>query len=563
MTGASVTRLHLSTNETQQERAMRRAASFQLDSVEKAAERAAGRPGTSASLGSAMLRVVSEARAAGLPVTKAAEEASRAGGGVSADADMMWARLVSWKESGCLMGASCGMESMEWEDQQSSARAAAASVGLQTEHAYSVLELVANGEDRLLRLRNPWGRGEYTGRYGSGWDGWTPELKHRVGAYGMEGSGVFFIEFRDFLRFFESVEVARLHKGWQTLRSATLLAESARGLSVEGGFPAWELVADEDADGYLTLWQASGRLRGGGRLRGLAPGEDLRAMMEEGVVGPDGRPAEAASSSGTGAAAASSSSSAAVSALARLPSSGVVGDDGRILTRDRRKPAPELSEIGFAVHGAGSAASSSPSDPVGPFVGGGLRSFGECADADVRFTKGRRYTVVPLAFAHMARGQWQEAVLSVHAPSTMRLRRVTLSARRFSEALLERISSLGTCTRVELQPGQVVMIRQLLSDQCTMLAVENRSAAHAFTFEFTLSDVKGAVASRGSMFTKDVIPPKTFQIVQVLSLDSTSGYSFSTSMGYSAELLPSATAALTAESHFPLVEGMHQCVPYE
>ena len=30
---------------------------------------------------------------------------------------------------------------------------------------------------KLLKLRNPWGEGEWTGAWSDKWKGWTPELK--------------------------------------------------------------------------------------------------------------------------------------------------------------------------------------------------------------------------------------------------------------------------------------------------------------------------------------------------------------------------------------------------
>ncbi|KAA0148909.1 hypothetical protein FNF29_06383 [Cafeteria roenbergensis] len=581
MTGASVTALLLSTNETREERTLRRAAASSLAALERTLAHFSG-TSIRVVLGSGMQQVVKTVREAGLSLDP--ERARPAGGRAAAepraDADLTWARLASWKDSGCLMGAACGKAGMEWEDERKAVRDAAAAVGLQTEHAYSVLELTSVGSDRLLRLRNPWGRGEYTGKYGTSWPGWTPELRSQLGAFEMEGSGIFFIEFNDFLRHFDTVEVARVHKGWSTARSASLMAESARGATAEGGFPAWEIVSPEDGDVYLTLWQASSRLRGGGRLRGLAPGESLRQLQVEGVIGDDGRPSEGQGpgsptrSSGASAGGAEAARAAGVTAGApgvavggdagpalRASNSAVLDEAGRVLSRDRRKPAPERTELGIAVFAGGRASSGSASEPVGSYVGGALRTLQDSVNADVSITAGRRYTVVPLAMAHMARKQWQEAVLSVQSPSPVRLRRVTLSARRFAEAIVERVTALGMATFHSAGDDGDIVVRELAADNCMMLVLENRTSSRLVTLEYTVG-AEGLTASREAFFCTDTIPPQTVQLIQVLTVDSAGGsYSYSGSQAMSIEKLASREAALTSEAHFPPVSGMHSPFP--
>lgn len=47
-------------------------------------------------------------------------------------------------------------------------------------HAYSVLHVKEVGRDlRLVKLRNPWGSGEWTGAWSDAWPGWSehPEVE--------------------------------------------------------------------------------------------------------------------------------------------------------------------------------------------------------------------------------------------------------------------------------------------------------------------------------------------------------------------------------------------------
>ncbi|KAJ4299309.1 hypothetical protein N0V90_004553 [Kalmusia sp. IMI 367209] len=57
--------------------------------------------------------------------------------------------------------------------------------GIQEKHAYSIMEAREIDGQRLLKLRNPWGRTEWTGRWSDGSEEWTPEwmqkLNHKFG----------------------------------------------------------------------------------------------------------------------------------------------------------------------------------------------------------------------------------------------------------------------------------------------------------------------------------------------------------------------------------------------
>jgi hypothetical protein len=193
-----------------------------------------------------------------------------------------------------------------------------------------------------------------------------------------------------------------------------------------------------------------------------------------------------------------------------------------------------------------------------------MRSSAECVNVDQRLSALRRYTVVPMAFAHMSRGQWQEAVLSVHAPTSVRMRRVTISPRRYAEAILERVSALGVALRMQGDShSQGVVVRELSHDNCMIVTAENRSTSFSFTIEYALEDVKGAVSSRGSFFTKDVLPPRTAQVLQILSADSTMGYGYRGGVSFSLDRPGSPEQAFATESHYPEVAGLHASVPIE
>ncbi|KAI9844149.1 MAG: hypothetical protein M1837_005749 [Sclerophora amabilis] len=81
--------------------------------------------------------------------------------------------------------------------------------GIQEGHAYSIMKVVEMEGERLVLLRNPWGKTEWTGAWSDGSKEWTPRwmelLDHRFG-----DDGVFWISYEDLLKKFQHFDRTRL-----------------------------------------------------------------------------------------------------------------------------------------------------------------------------------------------------------------------------------------------------------------------------------------------------------------------------------------------------------------
>jgi len=115
-----------------------------------------------------------------------------------------FAQLYSFKESGFALGASTFVSG---DDPKLEAKMRA--LGLQTRHAYGLLDVRENDGNHLVKLRNPNGVALWKGDWCKDSHSWTFGTK-KLFAVDDEDAGVFWMSIGDFLEYFVELTVCRL-----------------------------------------------------------------------------------------------------------------------------------------------------------------------------------------------------------------------------------------------------------------------------------------------------------------------------------------------------------------
>ncbi|KAM0255054.1 hypothetical protein ACHAQJ_006132 [Trichoderma viride] len=121
------------------------------------------------------------------------------------DKEYFWKEELLKVNQDFLFGCSTGVWGVNWGERK----------GILELHSYSIQKAVEINGKRLLRLKNPWGKGEWKGPWSDGSKEWTAEwlekLDHRFG-----DDGDFWIAYEDLLQKYQAFERTRLFDDtWQ------------------------------------------------------------------------------------------------------------------------------------------------------------------------------------------------------------------------------------------------------------------------------------------------------------------------------------------------------------
>ena len=128
-------------------------------------------------------------------------------------------------------------------------------VGLSPGHAYTVLGVMEidteKGIEKVVRLRNPYGNGEFNGDWSDYSNKWTPELRKKYNSI-QKDDGDFYMGYDDFLTYYITLGICKLHPGFKTtsLRMKRTTECQVTKITV----PKGEVLA------YLQLYQKNPRV---------------------------------------------------------------------------------------------------------------------------------------------------------------------------------------------------------------------------------------------------------------------------------------------------------------
>ena len=93
-------------------------------------------------------------------------------------------------------------------------------LGILANHAYSILDMRSHSSQKLFRLRNPWGRVEWSGKFSDKWSGWTDELKKKLDWVDAD-DGMFWMCYDDLQQYFTHIYLCDvIPASWQSTRVA-------------------------------------------------------------------------------------------------------------------------------------------------------------------------------------------------------------------------------------------------------------------------------------------------------------------------------------------------------
>jgi len=127
------------------------------------------------------------------------------------NSDANWKAILEAERNNYIMCASS-------KNLKSGSDAQDSNTGLSYSHAYSLLsgvEVNSNGRPvRLVKLRNPWGRGEWKGEWSDNSPLWTPQLKAQLQVTN-EDDGIFYMSWDHFQKYFNDFDVCYYEENFQ------------------------------------------------------------------------------------------------------------------------------------------------------------------------------------------------------------------------------------------------------------------------------------------------------------------------------------------------------------
>ena len=174
---------------------------------------------------------------------------------ISRKSPRLWDKIVDADQKEYRLTGGCVGTGMALEDDAKYKK-----LGLVLDHAYAIISAkaanIAGRDERLLKIRNPWGEFEWSGDWGDSSEKWTDEAKAAFDFQGAGNDGTFWMSFDDFTKYFESVTICHYRDGF---RNSSIAMDQTK----DEEFSVVKVTVTEQTQVYLMVCQLDERRFGG------------------------------------------------------------------------------------------------------------------------------------------------------------------------------------------------------------------------------------------------------------------------------------------------------------
>jgi hypothetical protein len=166
----------------------------------------------------------------------------------SSKSNEIWKKMIESQQKGYVMtaGTSGDVSNLDIEE-----------VGLSPGHAYTVLGVHeiegSRGKEKVVRLRNPWGNGEWNGDWSDSSSKWTSAAKLKMSLIKRD-DGDFYMGYNDFIKYYVTMGIAKIHPDYET---TVLKIKKANGVECQ---LIKVTVNKSQVHTYLSLYQKNPRI---------------------------------------------------------------------------------------------------------------------------------------------------------------------------------------------------------------------------------------------------------------------------------------------------------------
>jgi hypothetical protein len=129
--------------------------------------------------------------------------------------------------------------------------------GIVSQHAYAVLDVYEGHGQRLVKIRNPWGRKEWTGPWSDGSKEWTAEWLTRLN-HRFDDDGIFWMTYKDMLSKYKYIDRTRIFGSeWHVAQQWMSVQVPWSTLDYQTNY--FSIEVPEDTDAVIVLSQLDDR----------------------------------------------------------------------------------------------------------------------------------------------------------------------------------------------------------------------------------------------------------------------------------------------------------------